>query len=124
MVLLHPAGTLRRNRSFPGSHLNPPSSTGNRPSESREHSGSPLRQAGQAQAGDIEFENFRCQIVSQVAKSGDGQLGVDGKHATEFGACLVKVARWALAATPVVVSINCPVMRTRLPALRTLPSST
>jgi hypothetical protein len=24
------------------------------------------------------------------AKAGDGQLGVDGKHSTEFGACLVE----------------------------------
>ena len=33
---------------------------------------------------------------------------------------------WQIPAmcAPVVVSINCPVMRTRLPALRTLPSST
>src|SRR6516225_11051794 len=67
-------------------------STQSRPSGSREHGGSPLRQAGEAQAGDIEFEKFRCQIVSHVAKSGDGQLGVVGKHSTEFGACLVTAA--------------------------------
>src|SRR5215468_8681257 len=60
------------------------------------YGGSPLRQAGQAQAGDIEFEKFRCHIVSQVAKSGDGQLRVDGKHATEFGACLVKAAEMGI----------------------------
>ena len=60
---------------------------------SRERGGSPLRQAGQAQAGDEEFENFRCQKVSVPAKEiGDGQLGVDGKHPAEFGACLVQPA--------------------------------
>ena len=26
------------------------------------------------------------------AKAGDGLLGVDGKHSTEFGACLVEMA--------------------------------
>ena len=74
----------------------PPSSrtvsTRNRPSGSREHGGSPLRQAGQAQAGDEEFENFRCHKVSVPTIAGDGKLGVDGKHATEFGACRVEPA--------------------------------
>ena len=38
-----------------------------------------LRQAGQAQAGDVEFENFRRLKVSvRGAKAGDGQIGVDG----------------------------------------------
>ena len=68
------------------------SSTQSRPSRSRERGGSFLRQAGQALAGDIEFENFRCIKVTERAKAGDGQLGVDGKHATEFGACLVEPA--------------------------------
>ena len=44
------------------------------------------------QAGDEEFENFRCHKVSVRAKAGDGKLGVDGKHATEFGACRVEPA--------------------------------
>ena len=74
----------------------PPQSTQSRPSVSWERSGSPLRQASQAQAGDVEFENFRCHIVNQVAKSGDGQLGVDGKHSTEFGACLVKASEMGI----------------------------
>ena len=38
---------------------------------------SPLRQAGQAQASDEEFENFRCRKVSALAQVGDGQFGVD-----------------------------------------------
>ena len=46
---------------------------------------SPLRQASQTQAGDVEFENFRCQKLTVLAKAGDGELGVDGKHSTEFG---------------------------------------
>ena len=29
-------------------------------------------------------------------KAGDGQLGVDGKHSTEFGACLVKAAEMGI----------------------------
>src|SRR6516162_571783 len=62
------------------------------PSESRERGGSLLRQAGQAQAGDVEFENFRCHKVSVFAKAGDRQLGVDGEHSAEFGACVVKPA--------------------------------
>src|SRR6516164_6530008 len=53
-------------------------------------------QAGEAQAGDVEFEKVRCQIVSHVAKSGDGQLGVDGKHSTKLGACLVEMAEMGI----------------------------
>ena len=67
--------------------------TRNIPSESREHGGLLLRHAGQAQAGDVEFENFRCRKVSERAKAGDGQLGVDRKNSTEFGACLVEMAK-------------------------------
>ena len=52
----------------------------------------PLRQAGEAQAGDEEFANFRCQKVRALAKAGDGQLGVDGKHAAKFGAHLIDMA--------------------------------
>jgi hypothetical protein len=83
---------MRRNRSFSGLHLNPPSSTGNRPSGARGHGGSLLRQAGEAQTGDVEFENFRGHKVSVRTKAGDGQLGVDGEHSTEFGARHVEMA--------------------------------
>src|SRR5262249_53891439 len=54
---------------------------------------SPLRQASEAQTGDHEFNNFRCRNgSSELAIAGDGLLGVDGKHATKFGACLVEMA--------------------------------
>jgi len=59
----------------------------------QEHDGSLLRQAGQAQAGDEEFVNFRCLIVSVLAIPGDGQLRVDGEHSAKFGARLVEPAR-------------------------------
>lgn len=49
-----------------------------------------LRQTGEAQAGDVEFENFRCLIVCRPAKASDGQFGVDGKHSAEFGASLIE----------------------------------
>src|SRR5205814_7191312 len=65
-------------------------------SGARGHGGSLLRQAGEAQAGDVEFENFRCPYRGQVAKAGNGQLGVDGKHSTKFGACLVKAAEMGI----------------------------
>ena len=68
------------------------SRTRNRPSASQERGGSFLLQAGQAQAGDVEFEKFRCRKVSVLAKAGNGQLGVDGKQSTKFGACLVEPA--------------------------------
>ena len=58
----------------------------------REHGHSPLREAGKAQAGDYEFQNFGWRKASELAKTGDGLLGVDGKHATKFGACLVEPA--------------------------------
>ena len=51
-----------------------------------------FRQAGQAQAGDVEFENFRCRKVSVLAKPGDGQLWVDRQHPGKFGTCLVEPA--------------------------------
>ena len=70
--------------------IKPSGSTGDRPSGSREHGGSLLRQASQAQAGGVEFENLWCRKVKVLAKAGDRQLGVDGKHSTEFGACLVE----------------------------------
>ena len=55
--------------------------------------GSFFRQAGQAQASNEEFMNFRCLKVKRTpAKAGDGLLRVDGKHSIEFGACLVKPA--------------------------------
>ena len=60
---------------------------------------SPLRQAGQAQAGDEEFENFRCRKVSALAQVGDGQFGVDGKHSAKFGARLIDMAE-CLPSTP------------------------
>src|SRR6516165_119426 len=47
-------------------------------------------QAGEAQAGDEEFQNFRGRKVSVLAKAGDGQLWVDGKHATKFAARLLE----------------------------------
>jgi hypothetical protein len=59
--------------------IEPLGSTRTIPSGSREH-GSPLREAGKAQAGDEEFENFWCRKVSVLAIAGDGQLGVDGEH--------------------------------------------
>ena len=62
------------------------------PARVREHGGSLLRQASQAQAGDVEFENFRCHKVSVRAIAGDGQLGVEGEYSTEFGARLVEMA--------------------------------
>src|SRR6516162_9679858 len=62
------------------------------PSGSRGHGDSLLRQAGQAKAGDVEFENFWCHKVNDLAKAGDGQFGLDGKHSTEFGARLVEMA--------------------------------
>ena len=68
----------------------------NGPSGSREHGGSLLRQAGEAQAGDEEFENFRCHKVSVLAIAGDGQVGVDGKQSTEFGACFVEPAEMSI----------------------------
>src|SRR5215472_14446309 len=73
--------------------------TRGRPHDQRSRNGraSLLRQAGEAQAGDLEFENFRCRKVSVPAKDlGDGQLGIDGKHATEFGACLVEMAEMSI----------------------------
>jgi hypothetical protein len=45
--------------------------THNRPSGSREHGDSPLRQASQAQAGDEEFQKFWCRKVSVLAIAGD-----------------------------------------------------
>ena len=30
-------------------------------------------------------------MVSVLAIAGDGQLGIDGKHSTKFGACLVEM---------------------------------
>src|SRR5882762_6357365 len=54
------------------------SSTRTRSSGSREYGGSSLlRQPGEAQAGDHEFEHFRRQIVKVFAQAGDGLLGVD-----------------------------------------------
>jgi hypothetical protein len=44
----------------------------------------------QAQAGDQEFEKFRCLKVRVRAVAGDGQLGVDGEHSAKFGARLVE----------------------------------
>src|SRR6516164_4365302 len=79
-----------------GAAIEPLGSTRTIPSGSREQGGSPLRQAGQAQAGDVDFENFRCHMVSVLAKAGDGQFGVDGKHSTEFGACLVEPAEMGI----------------------------
>src|SRR6516165_1381155 len=55
-----------------------------------------FRQAGQAQAGDEEFENFGCLEVSVRAKAGDGQLGVYGKQSTEFGARRVEPAEMGI----------------------------
>jgi hypothetical protein len=52
-------GEARRNRPVGQAAIEPPGSTGNRPSGSREHGGSFLRQAGQAQAGDMEFDDLR-----------------------------------------------------------------
>src|SRR5215469_15859673 len=73
-------------------------STQSRPSGSREHGGSLLRQASQAQAGDHEFEQFRCLMrASVLAIAGDGQLGVDGKQSTKFGACLVEMAEMSVS---------------------------
>src|SRR5262245_13194846 len=53
---------------------------------------SPLRQAGQAQASDEEFENLRCRKLSALAQGGDGQFGVDGKRSAKFGARLIDMA--------------------------------
>jgi len=58
----------------------------------REHGHSPLREAGKAQAGDEEFEDFWCRKRSVLAIAGDGQLGVDGEHSAKFGARLVEPA--------------------------------
>src|SRR5215469_6048265 len=66
--------------------------TRSRPPGSREYGYSLLHQASQAQTGDEEFEYFRCVKVSVLAKASDGQLGVEGKHSTEFGARLVEMA--------------------------------
>ena len=55
-----------------------------------------LWEAGEAQAGDVEFENFWCRIVSVLAKAGDGQLGVDGKRSTKFGARRVEPAEMGI----------------------------
>jgi hypothetical protein len=44
----------------------------------------------------VEFENLRCQKVSEGAITGDGQLGVDGKHSTKLGACLVEMAEMGI----------------------------
>ena len=64
-----------------------------RPPVVKERGGSVLRQAGEAQAGDLKFKNFRCQKVSGVsAIAADGHLGVDGKQSIEFRACLIKIA--------------------------------
>ena len=88
---------MRRKQSLAWSAIGRVSSTRKQTSGSREHGGSLLRQAGQAQAADVEFENFRCRKVSVPAKDiGDGQLGIDGKHATEFGACLVEMAEMSI----------------------------
>jgi hypothetical protein len=57
----------------------------NRPSGSQERGGSLLRQAGQAKAGDKEFQNLWYRKVKVLAQAGDGQLGVDGKQSTKFG---------------------------------------
>ena len=43
-----------------------------------------------------EFENFRCHKMKVFAKAGDGQLGVDGKHSTKFGARLVETAEMGI----------------------------
>ena len=51
-----------------------------------------LRQAGQSQAGDVEFENFRGRKVSVLAIPGDGQLGEDCKHSRKLGAGLIEPA--------------------------------
>src|SRR6516162_496440 len=40
----------------------------------------------------VEFENFRCHMMSLLAKAGDGQFGLDGKRSTEFGARRVEPA--------------------------------
>jgi len=62
----------RRFRSFARPRIEPLGSTRAIPSGSREPGGSVLWQASEAQAGDEEFENFRCVIVSVIAKAGDG----------------------------------------------------
>ena len=51
-----------------------------------------LRQAGQSQAGDVDFENFRGRKVSVLSIPGDGQLGEDCKHSRKLGAGLIEPA--------------------------------
>ena len=101
MSAMHPGLPSRKQHAFDssapipavrGTAMEPPNSARNRRSGWQEHDDSPLWQAGEAQAGDPEFPNFWCRKVKVLAKAGDGQLGVDGKHSTEFGARRVEMA--------------------------------